>query len=271
MAPCVRHDLYAVYCIILEYKRHGKNLQKMSSASRVGRRTNAASAVLGSRLTKAQRQLVALAFDESARRRAKSVQVKMSPRGHVTASVYLEWPARQDPPEDMEPTRGAPAQACMENVPAKTPPPVPVETDTSQKQGINDSGVPTYTVHEPAKSSPSHGKAVTKLRKVDKNALSAKGGAPPEKPQPKPKPKPPPSSTRKPSHVPSPPHARAAEHELVVGRKGAEAKRKGERFGSDSPPYKSPRGSDYDESSAESEMEDGSYGDGYGDLWDEHG
>ena len=40
--------------------------------------------------------------------------------------------------------------------------------------------------------------------------------------------------------------------------------------GSDLPPYKSPRGSDYDESSAESDIEDGSYGDGYGDLWDEH-
>ena len=141
--------------------------------------------------------------------------------------------------------------------------------DASQPQDINDSGVQSFTVHEPAKSSPSHGKAAMKQRKVDKNALSAKGGAPPKKPQPQPKPKPPPSSTRKPSHVPSPPHARATAHELAVGRKGAEAKRKGERSGSDSPPYKSPRGSDC-ELSDESDME-GGYGDGYGDLWDEHG
>lgn len=235
-------------------------------SSRVGRRTNAASAVLGSRLTKAQRQMIALTFDESARRHAKSVQVKMSPRGHVTASVYLEWPARQDTAEDKEPTRGDPSRASMGSSPDEAAParPAPAETDVPQPTGNSDSGVPKYTVHEPAKSSPSRGKATMKPNKVDKNALSAKGGVQKDKPPPKPQSKPPPSPLRMPTDVP-PSSIRVGACTLVKREKrhGREWRRSGERSGSDSPPYKSPRGSDY-ESSAGSDLEVGDDWDGYG-------
>ena len=121
-------------------------------ASRVGRRTDAASAALGSRLTKRDRQLVALIFEESARRHAKSVQVKVSHRGAVTASVYLQWPA----PEGTGSTRGVPAPACARSAPGAAPPARPEAAPKSepQEQDITDVGVQKFTVHEPGRSPP---------------------------------------------------------------------------------------------------------------------
>jgi hypothetical protein len=57
---------------------------------------------------------------------------------------------------------------------------------------------------------------------------------------------------------------------LYLGREGkqrGEAKRKGERSGSDSPPYKSPRGSDVEDESDMSEDEPDT-GDLFGGHWD---
>jgi hypothetical protein len=122
---------------------------------------------------------------------------------------------------------------------------------------------------EPGKLLPTpKGKAATRPagKKVDKNALSATGSAP-KKPPPKPQPSPPPAPARKlPSHVPAPPPTGAN----ALGREGkqrGEAKRKGERSGSDSPPYKSPRGSDVEDESDMSEDEPDT-GDLFGGHWD---
>ena len=231
-------------------------------ATRVGRRTDAASAALGSRLTKRDRQLVALIFEESARRHAKSVQVKVSHRGAVTASVYLQWPA-QGMPEATATTRGDPAPACAKSAPAEAPParPEAAPTDVPQEQGINDAGVQKFTVHEPGKAPPtSRSKTTTKPAKgkVDKNALSAKGSAqkkpPPPKPHPTPSPLPPrvnPFRTQPISAEESPIWDDLERREKA---RRVEAKRKSGRSGSDSPPYKSPRGSDYE--SGGSDMEE---------------
>jgi hypothetical protein len=240
-------------------------------ASRVSRRTSAASAALGSRLTKRDRQLVALIFDESARRHAKSVQVKMSPSGVVTTSVYLQWPAQQDIENAQVSTHGVPAPACTRSAPGAAPPARTevATTSASQEQDITDVGVHRFMVHEPGKLLPTpKGKAATRPagKKVDKNALSATGSAP-KKPPPKPQPSPPPAPARKlPSHVPAPPPTGAN----ALGREGkqrGEAKRKGERSGSDSPPYKSPRGSDVEDESDMSEDEPDT-GDLFGGHWD---
>jgi hypothetical protein len=209
--------------------------------------------------------LVALIFEESARRHAKSVQVKVSSRGAVTASVYLQWPAQ----ESTGSTQGDPAPACAKSASAAAPPARTEATSTGapQEQDITDLGVQKFTVHKPGKSPPNpKGKTTTKPagNKVDKNALSAAGSAP-KKPPPKPQPSPPPAPARKlPPHVPPPP---SGAHALGRERKRREeAKRKGARSGSDSPPYKSPRGSDVEDESDMSEDEPDT-GDLFGSHW----
>ena len=152
--------------------------------------------------------------------------------------------------------------------------PEAASTGAPQEQDITDTGVHKFTVHEPAKSPPNRkGKTTTKpaKEKVDKNALSAKGGAP-KKPLPKSQPEPTPSPARgRPSHIPAPPAGAdalgrsvwIAEHERRERKRLEEAKRKVARSGSDSPPHKSPRGSDY-ESADESDMDECDHWDDFG-------
>jgi hypothetical protein len=66
-------------------------------SKQVGKRVAAATAVVGS-LAKAQRQLLAVTYEEAVRRHAKSVQVTFTPKGVLKASVYLECRSLKHPP-----------------------------------------------------------------------------------------------------------------------------------------------------------------------------
>jgi hypothetical protein len=163
-------------------------------STRVGKRVAAASAVVGS-LAKAQRQLLAVTYEEAVRRHAKSVQVTFTPKGVLKASVYLEWPTQvfREANEVLMDDAAEPVQVeQMENAPAAPPQAqrgvdamdaAPVEPTT--KAGVK------FTVVDPAKATAERPKPTPDRKKVaaqvvvDKNALSARGGAPKEGHKPK--------------------------------------------------------------------------------------
>jgi hypothetical protein len=227
------------------------------------------------------------------------VQVTFTPKGVLKASVYLEWPAQvfreasevQD--EAVEPV----LQEHVENAPAAPPraQPEAKAVDAAPVEPTGKAGV-KFTVTDPAKTKPTKAKPKPDRKSVvaqgvDKNALSARGGAP------KAGHKPTEGPTSGGECAPGPPAAAAPSWAVVVGKKhgkkatvprqivaepepppvgGSELKRErerkagalslfrasAERSSSDesegSPPFKSPRGS-----GAESMAEDEVYSDRY--------
>jgi hypothetical protein len=161
-------------------------MKNSKMSKQVGKRVAAATAVVGS-LAKAQRQLLAVTYEEAVRRHAKSVQVTFTPKGVLKASVYLEWPTQvfREANEVQDDAAAEPVQMeQMESVPAAPP---------QAKQGVDAKGAAptgqtmkagvTFSVVDPAKAktkskpTPDRKKVVAQVV-VDKNALSARGSAP---------------------------------------------------------------------------------------------
>ena len=71
--------------------------------TQVGKRVAMASAVHGtSKLSRSHRQLLAIAYDEAARRGAVSIQTKLTSKGAMICSTYFDWPPRGAGEEDDE-------------------------------------------------------------------------------------------------------------------------------------------------------------------------
>ena len=167
----------------------------MNMSKQVSKRVAAASAVVDA-LRKSQRQLLAVTYEEAVCRRAKSVQVSLTPKGVLRTSVYLEWPAHElqavsqvddstamEMEVDQAPMARA-AQVDTQQMRATDAPPKAAKPRVTidkppitAKPTPSASSVRKFTVHEPAKQNPSKGKATT--AKVDKNALSARSQPPP--------------------------------------------------------------------------------------------
>jgi hypothetical protein len=167
-------------------KKTMAQIKNSKMSKQVGKRVAAATAVVGS-LAKAQRQLLAVTYEEAVRRHAKSVQVTFTPKGVLKASVYLEWPTQvfREANEVQDDAAAEPVQMeQMESVPAAPP---------QAKQGVDAKGAAptgqtmkagvTFSVVDPAKAktkskpTPDRKKVVAQVV-VDKNALSARGSAP---------------------------------------------------------------------------------------------